>query len=246
MRTLILSDIHGNWHALEACLRQARGDYDLLVCLGDLVGYGAFPNEVVDWCRRSGALCIRGNHDMAAVGLVPLESFHDLARLGTLWTIQQLTRDHAQFLRDLPPGPQHLESFVVVHGSPRDEGEYLLDAIDAEAAFDATMHRLTFFGHTHLQGGFASLAKTAAGILPVSPHQQERVFPLNGGSQYLINPGSVGQPRDEDPRAAFAIYDAEFRTVIFRRAEYDLAAAQAAILDAGLPPFFASRLARGI
>ncbi|MGO9273037.1 MAG: metallophosphoesterase family protein [Terriglobia bacterium] len=247
MRYLILSDIHSNAEALEKCLETAQGRYDETLCLGDLVGYGPDPNSVVDRIRDISRIILRGNHDKACCGLTDAGDFNPLARLATLWTRQELTPEHSQFLRDLPPGPVDLEDFEMVHGSPRDEDEYLFDA---RGALEALRHQRTgavFFGHTHYQGGFLLNPNGQLEVIHNSAEDDgcTLTLPLEGDSHYLINPGSVGQPRDGDWRAAFAIFDSDQRRVEYYRTAYDLPATQAKMHNAGLPEPLIKRLEIG-
>jgi predicted phosphodiesterase len=247
VRYLILGDIHGNSDALESCIRSADGEYDQIVCLGDLVGYGADPNGVIEWARRSARTVIRGNHDKAAVGLGNPEEFNGSAVDAIAWTEASLQPENRDYLASLPKGPVELNggSFVAVHGSPLDEDEYILNNMDALRSFSVEPANIIFFGHTHVQGGFLFRNQRAQMIAPVELHQAERVFPLRQDTSYLINPGSVGQPRDQDPRAAYALYDSQHRVVVYRRVGYNVSRAQERILTAGLPPRLAMRLQWG-
>ncbi len=245
MRYLIVSDLHANREALEAVAREAEDRYDSILCCGDLVGYGADPNAAVEWARARCDRVVRGNHDKAAAGLEDLSWFNPVARTAAEWTARQLTPENLAYLRALPRGPLPVEDFELAHGSPADEDEYLSWADQAFTAFDYMESRVTFFGHTHLQGGFR---KTLANVEPIPrpPAALDRVMlDLRPGSVYLINPGSVGQPRDGDPRAAFAIYDSGAGIVTYWRVPYDVAGAQRKIRDAGLPDVLASRLQNG-
>jgi predicted phosphodiesterase len=240
MPHLILSDLHGNLEALEAVLADAEGLYDRILCLGDLVGYGADPNAIVDWTRKNVTVIVRGNHDKAGAGLDDMETFSPLARASAVWTRTVLTPESRAYLERLPRGPLPYEGIDLVHGSPADEDEYLLSAEDALPVRAYLGARATFFGHTHVQGGFllaqrGAMRIPAAGVLQI----EQKYF-------YLANPGSVGQPRDGDPRAAYALYSPEERTVEFRRAAYDVDRAAAKIRAAGLPDFLAARLHEGI
>ena len=154
MRYLIISDLHGNWEALQAVLSQAAGQYDKVLCLGDLIGYGADPNAVVDWCRQHVSVVVRGNHDKASVGLEDLEWFNPVARAAAIWTQNALSPENLDWVRALPKGPVAVNGFQVVHGSPLDEDEYMIGAADAGQVFSYIDVRVSFFGHTHLQGGF--------------------------------------------------------------------------------------------
>lgn len=238
MRYLILSDIHANLVALEAVLVQAQGKHDDIVNCGDLVGYGPKPNEVAGWCREHTPKVVRGNHDKACVGLEDLEWFNPEARASAVWTNEELTEKNRSYLRELPKGPRDVGGFQIAHGSPADEDEYLLNASDVRYAASFLETAVTFFGHTHVQGAFMVHRNGIRRM--VGP-----VVELENDVLFLINPGSVGQPRDGDPRAAYAIYDTEQRTITFERAEYDIQSAQTDILRAGLPEILAYRLQVG-
>lgn len=250
MRILLLSDIHANLEALEACLAAAPS-FDSVVNLGDIVGYGASPNEVVDRSRSLGKIFVRGNHDKAATGLLDLADFNTLAATAATWTRDQLTPEHHKWLVSLPQGPVSLEGFPLaqlVHGSPEDEDAYIVSIGDALVPLLALNIPLTFFGHTHLQGGFFANGDSADGFRPEyrTIGQAESVaLQLKPDTRYLINPGSIGQPRDGDWRAAFALFDTEAQVVHFHRAPYNLKAAQDRIFAANLPPRLATRLAAG-
>ncbi len=250
MRILFLSDIHANLEALEACLEQAP-EHDLVVNLGDVVGYGASPNEVVERSRELGKIIVRGNHDKACSGVSNMEDFNPIAGMAVIWTRTVLRKENLEWLRALPQGPAPLDGVKgvqLVHGSPHDEDEYLILLPEALRSFDESGFPLTFFGHTHIQGGFFVGTDDVAAIRPVyNSHgaSEKFQFQLRKNVRYLINPGSVGQPRDGDWRAAFALFDTEAYNVTYYRAKYDVAAAQKRILDADLPQRLATRLAQG-
>ena len=245
MRYLILSDIHANWEALEAVMTHAKGLYEKILCCGDLVGYGADPNKAVEWVRENCDAVVRGNHDKACVGLEDLEWFNPVAREAALWTMRVLTPENAEYGRGLAQGPIEVDGFQLVHGSAADEDEYVLAPGEAEMAFGYMEKRLEFFGHTHFQGGFI-WNHARVEILPrVAPRKDGLPMELDPDCGYMINPGSVGQPRDGDPRAAYALYDNESALVTYRRTEYDIEGAQRKIREAGLPPILADRLAVG-
>lgn len=250
MRILLLSDIHANLEALDACLAGAPA-HDLVVNLGDIVGYGASPNEVIERCRQLGKTFVRGNHDKAVTGLMELEDFNPMAAAAAMWTRDELTSENLSWLRELPHGPvslPELPEVQLVHGSPNDEDEYVVSLGDALAPLIALNVPLTFFGHTHLQGGFFANGSAADGFRPEykTVGQPESVpLQLKDSSRYLINPGSVGQPRDGDWRAAFALYDTEAQIIHFHRTPYNLKSAQDRIFNAKLPPRLATRLAAG-
>lgn len=246
MRYLILSDIHANWEACEAVLRHADGDYQEILCCGDLVGYGADPNRVVEWARSAVSAVVRGNHDKACVGLEDLEWFNPVAREAALWTEAALTPENHRYLRNLPKGPIAVRGFQILHGSPLDEDEYLISAFSASQAAPYLEAQVSFFGHSHLQGGFVCHSRGVKRLDKPAPDQDRLATALEPDLFYLINPGSVGQPRDGDPRAAYALYDPEAGLVEYRRVAYDLAVAQAKIRRAGLPDLLAERLASGV
>jgi predicted phosphodiesterase len=250
LRILVLSDIHANLEALEACLAAAPS-FDVAVNLGDIVGYGASPNEVTDRSRDLGKSFVRGNHDKAATGLIDLGDFNPMASAAALWTRNELTPDNLAWLHDLPQGPVSVPDFPdvqLVHGSPNNEDEYVVTLGDALAPLITLTSPLTFFGHTHLQGGFFANGSSADGFRPEyrTVGQAETVaLHLKSSTRYLINPGSVGQPRDGDWRAAFAVFDSDEQVVHFHRTPYNLKSAQDRIFAANLPPRLATRLASG-
>ncbi len=242
MRYLVISDIHANLEALEAVLEAAQGKYDQILCCGDLIGYGADPNAVVEWVRGNCQTAIRGNHDKAGVTLADLEWFNPVAQTATVWTHSALTPDNMEYVASLPAGPLLVEDFSIVHGSPLNEDEYLINIPEAEEAFAYQPSQLVFFGHTHVQGGFEYQRRKTwrihPGVRSMSHH-------LDAGSAYLINPGSVGQPRDENPDAAYVLFDSEEQMVVYQRTPYDIEKAQDKIRKAGLPGVLADRLAIG-
>jgi diadenosine tetraphosphatase ApaH/serine/threonine PP2A family protein phosphatase len=249
LRLLILSDIHANLEALEACL-DAAPEYDQVYNLGDIVGYGANPNEVTERSRELGSVFVRGNHDKACSGLTDLHDFNPVASLAALWTRKKLFDDHLQFLRELPQGPlSPIDDVHLVHGSPRDEDEYILMASDAYAMLSQSTASLTFFGHTHVQRGFIletdGQGKALAPSYKSSKGKQTVKLEVKPNKKYLVNPGSVGQPRDNDPRAAFLIYDTDAGVITFYRVPYDIQLAQEKIFAAGLPERLAVRLEEG-
>ena len=247
MRYLVISDVHGNWEALDAILEAAANDgVEHVLFLGDLVGYGASPNRVVEKIAElvSADSIVRGNHDKVVAGIDDAGSFNAVARAAAEWTIDRLSDSNMEYLRQLPVGPMEVEDgLVICHGSPLDEDEYIFSLEDAELVFAHHRERMTFFGHTHVpmllvtddERISASFLEGDALTVEIDPEKR-----------YLINPGSVGQPRDRDPRAAYLIYDTNERRIIWRRQEYALEKAQRRILDAGLPEVLAYRLAAGL
>ena len=246
MRYLILSDLHANWDAFAAVLRHVRRKrFDAILVLGDLVGYGAAPNQVVDAVRRlpGEVRVIRGNHDKVATGIEEGRNFNQAARDAARWTRGRLTAGNLRYVRDLPAGPVGLgEGIQMCHGSPLDEDNYVFSGYDAYEIFSQTEERVTFFGHTHILCAFAleeeavsvSLLRGRTGTLDLDPERR-----------YLLNPGSIGQPRDRDPRAAYMTYDSARGRVRWHRLDYPVARAQERILKAGLPRLLADRLALG-
>ena len=245
MRYLIVSDIHSNLEALQAVLREAESQYERVICCGDLVGYGADPNAVLDWARVSLAAVVRGNHDKAGAGGNELEWFNPIARASATWTQQVLTEENLAWLTGLPKGPAHVEGFQILHGSPLDEDEYLINTYDVTHISPYLEAQVSFFGHTHLQGGFLCHRRGIKRIERVPDEEDEVVLELDPDLYYLINPGSVGQPRDNDPRAAWLLYSPEERLVRYRRTAYDVERAQEKIRREGLPHGLAERLGVG-
>jgi predicted phosphodiesterase len=262
VRILLISDVHSNLEAMEASLAAAPA-YDRVVNLGDIVGYGASPNEVTERSRSLASLLVRGNHDKACTGLSDLEYFNPVAALAAIWTQQTLSPENLEWLKAMPAGPVPLTeaqngngndagdnpaSVYCVHGSPLDEDEYIITVRDAVEVMMRSSVKLIFFGHTHLQGGFLLGAEGGMAIRPdyKSKGELEKVeLRLDRETKYLINPGSIGQPRDGDWRAAFAVFDTDEYTVTYHRVPYDVAGAQKRILQANLPERLATRLKDG-
>jgi predicted phosphodiesterase len=246
VRYLILSDLHSNQDATRAVLDAVRpGHTERVVVLGDLVGYGASPNEVVETVRGLNPCgAIRGNHDKVVAGLESGEDFNRIAMEAARINRRLLSPENLGYLEALPRGPlQVADSFSISHGTPLDEDEYLVEEWEAAAVFEATNALVCFFGHTHLPGAFVLRGGRVTLSVPGKP---EAPLDLQDDSRYLINPGSVGQPRDDDPRAAFAIYDDDLRRVVFRRVQYDVHRARQRIREAGLPEVLGERLQRGV
>jgi predicted phosphodiesterase len=245
VRYLVLSDIHANLEALETVLAEApAATYDRVLVLGDLVGYGADPNAVIDRVRALDPLVvIRGNHDKAACGLDDGSSFNQIARYAAAWTGQTLTDANRQYLRDLPAGPVLIDERVqICHGSPFDEDHYIFDGNDARRALDASERELCLFGHTHMPVIFFEERGQIGGEVPELARHE---VALGRQIKFLVNVGSVGQPRDGDPRAGYATYDSEGPTLVLYRVPYPVEVAQRKIIAAGLPQPLANRLAIG-
>jgi diadenosine tetraphosphatase ApaH/serine/threonine PP2A family protein phosphatase len=244
MRYLVLSDVHANLEALEAVLDAATGEWEQALVLGDLVGYGADPNAVIDRVRALPvAAMVRGNHDKVAAGLAPVDSFNHVARQAIEWTAGALTRENLQWLAALPQGPVPIDAMTeICHGAPWDEDAYLFDERDVERERPSLARALCLFGHTHVPSIFR-VEPAVEAMLPVRGERCQ--VPIEPGGRYLVNCGAVGQPRDSDPRAAFGLLDGASRLLTIVRTPYDLGTAQKKILDAGLPPVLAQRLALG-
>jgi predicted phosphodiesterase len=248
MRILVLSDLHANATALNAALAAAQGRWQRVVCLGDVVGYGPDPNEVTSKIRELGAQTIRGNHDKAVTGLMPTDDFNPVAKAAVDWTRSELSPDNFKWLKELPPGPLDAGGIVLVHGALQDEDEYVFTPAQALEGLLDSAAQITFFGHTHHQGGFSySGAKNNLEILHSRPRSSESfaAVHLDVALQYLLNPGSIGQPRDADARAGFAIADLEQNIVEFWRVPYDIADVQSRMRAAHLPEALAQRLSLG-
>jgi predicted phosphodiesterase len=259
MRALVISDIHANLEALNAVLA-AAGTYDQLWNLGDVVGYGGSPNQVIEIIRPLSSLDVRGNHDRVCCGLASALGFNPVARAAALWTQNELSGENLEWLKAMAQGPllphdpapepvphPHLD-VSCVHGSPLNEDQYILSMRDAWAPLQQMISDITFFGHTHVQGGFTSNGAEWHEIRPAYRSRNEAdswTIKVPGSSRHLINPGSVGQPRDFDWRAAFAVYDSDLEEVTYHRVPYDLTASQGRILMAGLPERLAIRLREG-
>jgi len=250
MRALILSDIHANLEALNAVLEAASGNFETVWNLGDTVGYGGAPNQVLNLIRPLTQLNVRGNHDRVCCGLTSAFGFNPVARAAATWTREELLPDNLEWLRSLLQGPlQPTQPGVTcAHGSPLNEDQYILNMRDAWAPLQQMHTALTFFGHTHIQGGFAQSGDDWREVRPryrTTNDAEAWTIALPSGARHLINPGSVGQPRDCDWRAAYAIYDDEASQVTYHRVPYDLTASQGRILIAGLPERLALRLREG-
>lgn len=258
MRALVLSDVHANLEALNAVLDAAQAleyGYQELWNLGDLVGYGGSPNQVIERMRPLETEVVRGNHDRVCCGLTSPDGFNPVARDAALWTRAELTAENLTWLREMPRGPvvPAVAGITLSHGSPLDEDMYILNMRDAWAPLQQMQTPVTFFGHTHVQGGFAQQGNEWHELRPeptaASANREPKAstwrLKLLPGTRHLINPGSVGQPRDRDWRAAFAIYDSDAGEITFHRVPYDLVASQGRILMAGLPERLAARLREG-
>ncbi|MDP9119944.1 MAG: metallophosphatase family protein [Acidobacteriota bacterium] len=246
MKYLVLSDMHANWEAFEAVLRRSRRKrFDAVLVLGDLVGYGAAPNQVVEAVRALAPrlYTVRGNHDKVAAGIDSGSNFNQTALVAAQWTAERLTASNLRFVRELPVGPIAIEEgLAICHGSPLDEDTYVFSDIDAFEIFSAFPVPVTFFGHTHIPSLF-SLEGRNLGVTALRGASGSLVLHPEG--RYLVNPGSIGQPRDRDPRASYMTYDSDRRIVRWYRLPYPIGSAQQRIRKAGLPSSLADRLAIG-
>src|SRR5881275_644203 len=221
MRYLVLTDIHANLEALESCLADARTRaFDRTLVLGDLVGYGADPNRVIERVQAlKPAAIVRGNHDKVACGLEQADGFNSVAKSAARWTLDVLTPEYRQWLAALPEGPIDVDDTVqICHGSPFDEDAYIFDELDAVRALKVATRPLCLFGHTHYPASFELSAETFDRVESAAEPQMRIV--MRDGCKYLVNPGSVGQPRDGDARAAYAIVDTKQHRVDLFRLKY--------------------------
>jgi diadenosine tetraphosphatase ApaH/serine/threonine PP2A family protein phosphatase len=240
VRYAILSDIHANLEALQAVLADATSQADALLCLGDVVGYGADPGPCLELVGARAEAIVGGNHERAVAGLLDLAWFNRYARAAAEWTQERLDTDHRAYLAALPLTAE-TNGATLVHASPSrpEEWDYLLTAQDGYDAFPAFATRLCFVGHSHRPAVW-SLGSSGRDF-----DGRPTTVVLEAGRRYIVNVGSVGQPRDRDPRAAYAVWDPEARRVTIRRVAYDLAGARRKIVAAGLPRFLADRLTIG-
>ena len=244
MRYFIFSDVHANLEAFDAVLSAiAEEQVDRMIFLGDIVGYGAQPNEAVDRLKQlKPHAMIRGNHDKVIASIEDGKSFQDLAYASAMWARLQIRPDNEAYLRCMPQGPITLEQEIQIsHGSPHDEDFYILNQWDARPILHQSKSWIVFYGHTHLPMIYSTESKFSQYF----PEEDESHYRLSKDEQYLINPGSVGQPRDLNPKASFALLDTDENTICIKRVGYDIQATQRKIREAGLPIWHADRLAAG-
>jgi predicted phosphodiesterase len=242
MRVAICTDIHGNRHAFEAVIAAAEADgAEELWCLGDLVGYGAEPDACVALAERHCTICLAGNHDLAVVEVLSLDEFSRGAAIAAKWTQDTISAPTREYLLSLKPAGE-AEGIGLFHASPRDPvWEYVLSGLTAELCFDATDFRVSLIGHSHVALSFdRPEGQPASG----TTRREGTELDLSTG-EWLVNPGSTGQPRDGDPRAAWLMLDTDAKTAAYRRAHYDIGGAQDAIRAARLPDSLAERLQYG-
>lgn len=245
----VIGDVHGNMPALEAVLSQCDG-CDAVWCVGDTVGYGPYPNECASKVRGLGAIAVAGNHDLGSLGKIDLLSFNTYARRACEWTGEVLSGDARDYLDSLPLRKRVDDDVLLVHGSPRDPvWEYVLNMGQALEVFGSFDERICFHGHSHSPLVFASVAggtgdreePAAETVVPGDGYRLK----LESGRRYLVNVGSVGQPRDGDPRACYVLFDQDEGIITYRRAPYPVAKVQAKMEEEGLPELLATRLADG-
>lgn len=239
MKCAIISDIHANLEALNTTLQEIdKQGADRIICLGDIVGYGANPNECIETIRDRKIYSIMGNHDVVACGKKEPDNFNPIAREAALWTRYVLTKKNREFLCNLPERGE-FEDFLVVHGAISDPDLYIFSTYDAIPEFNLMKKQsVCFFGHTHVRSYYVLQDDVITSLFDYE-------IKIKPEAKYLVNPGSVGQPRDRDPRASFLTYDTEDGMVEFTRLEYDLSLAQKKIKEAGLDSRLADRLSMG-
>jgi predicted phosphodiesterase len=242
MKVAVISDIHGNRQAFEAVLEAiADSEAAELWCLGDLVGYGADPDACVELARRHAAVCLVGNHDLAVLGQVPMHEFSRGASLAAQWTQEVIDPENLAFLASLKPTAKE-DAVGLYHASPRDPvWEYVLSALLAELCLDRQPERVCLIGHSHVALAFV---RHEGELATGEPRRAGTVLDIASG-EWLLNPGSVGQPRDGDPRAAWLLLDLDNWSARYERTPYDIAGAGAAIRKARLPNSLAERLEYG-
>ena len=247
MRYFILSDIHSNIEALEACIQRAKeAGYEGVLCCGDIVGYGPNPVEAIDVVRALNAVTIRGNHDRVAAGLDEAAQFNPHARRAVYWTRAVLPELYRDYLASLPVGPLAVDGDAqIVHGAITDEDDYIFTEADADENFPLAKKHLTFFGHSHFPVVFSADSAGNSVLAPSYEFDEFVAVKCEGGKKLFVNPGSVGQPRDGDPRASFAIWDQDHARIEFYRVEYDLGRTQKKMREAQLPGYLIERLAYG-
>jgi diadenosine tetraphosphatase ApaH/serine/threonine PP2A family protein phosphatase len=245
MRYLIISDIHANLTAFETVLKDSGKlgtDYDFVWCLGDVVGYGPDPNECVDLLRSMPHLCLAGNHDWAALGRIDIRTFNADARKAATWTRETLTEENLAYLEALPT-TFVMGDYTLAHGSPREPvWEYILDPLYAALNFPHYQTTYCLVGHTHTPIIFKQTSDR--GECEAIAPTYDKAMQLDT-QRMIINPGSVGQPRDSDPRAAYAMLDVEMNTWEFRRIAYDIASVQQRMRKADMPDRLVNRLENG-
>ena len=247
MRYLVLSDVHGNRFGLEAAIEHARGAYDRVFCLGDVVGYGAHPNECCQILRDLEAHCLLGNHDAAALGQIDISWFNAVATAAILWTREQLSPENRAWLAGLSPTYENrFQDFQAVHASLRQPiEEYIIEPSIAQPNLALMTRSLCFYGHTHVGDCYRGADVQGRTQMQHSSTRYGGTIALESGWKYLVNPGSCGQPRDGNPQTRYALFDVESREVEVHALDYDVESARDAIFAAGLPRALGERLING-
>jgi diadenosine tetraphosphatase ApaH/serine/threonine PP2A family protein phosphatase len=247
MRYLVLTDVHANLEALTSVLDDA-GEYDAVLCLGDLIGYGPNPNECVNRVRAlPNLICLVGNHDLAALGGIDLSSFNPFAREAAKWTAEQIDDDVREYLESLGPARLDDDQFAIAHASPRDPiWEYLEAEPQGPPNFKMFTAPVCFVGHTHVPRIFLEMKKGDHVFSNIVMPDADDELQIGDGARKIVNPGGVGQPRNGDPRAAYGVWDTDSEMFTFRRVTYPVAITQIKIRIAGLPIGLAQRLQFGI
>ncbi len=243
MRCAIIADIHSNLAALVAVLVdiERHGDVDELWCLGDVVGYGPDPHECIELLRKTNHICVMGNHDLAALGKLDISEFNPDAALAVRWTAKNLSDEDRSYLESLPQVVEK-DDFTLVHGSPREPiWEYLLSTSSARENFNYFRSQFCLVGHSHVPLIFRQ-SKDGTSYQPFSPESTLKL----GKERIIINPGAVGQPRDNDPRASYAIYDSKRKQIKLYRVPYDISTTQAKMVKYNLPMRLVARLSYGV
>ncbi len=241
MRYAILSDIHSNLEAFQAVLKNlSKESVDQILFLGDIVGYGADPDQCIEMLQELSTIVVAGNHDWAAVGLTETSYFIPIAKTAIEWTARRITQSHKEFLKTLPLIQKH-NTIALVHATPNqpEAWNYIFSFKEASLSFNYYNHQICFIGHSHKPVAFVEDEEGEISIL------LDTSFTLSDSHRYIINAGSVGQPRDGDPRAAYGIYNTDDARFTLKRVPYSIEHTQKKIVEAGLPPFLASRLTSG-
>jgi len=246
MRLAIISDIHSNFEALKSVLPRIEHDnVDAILNLGDIVGYSASPNEFLELLQERPVVSLAGNHDLALLEVSRAQNFNIIAYQALLWSREQVKPEFLDFFRNLPITREG-KGFIACHGTPTSTDAYVVFHFQGKRVFNYLRHlpdmRVCFFGHTHRRALWYRDIRGKIALMPCRPYEMR----LDRNCLYLINPGSVGQPRDGNPEAAYAIFDDEEFSIHFKSVPYDVKAAQKRILKAGLPEYLAERLAQGV
>jgi predicted phosphodiesterase len=247
MRYFVLSDIHSNIEALEASVQRAKdAGYDAVLCCGDIVGYGPNPVEAIEGLLALKAVTIRGNHDRVVAGLDEAEQFNPNARLAVYWTRSILPDEYKQYLAALPIGPLGINKDAqLVHGAITDEDDYIFTEADADENLLLAEKPITFFGHSHFPVVFTTDSEGNSTLATSYEFDEFIAVKCDTDKKMFVNPGSIGQPRDGDPRASFVIWDQDHCRIEFYRVEYDIRLTQKKMREAQLPGYLIERLAHG-